>query len=677
MCGITGISYSDSLNDVHDIKLMSDTIAHRGPDGEGFLAINSRTGVVTELGADKTPIRCLPIFGFGANADIYLAHRRLSIIDLSAAGHQPMSNKSKDIWIIFNGEIYNYKSLKNELKEFEFKSNADTEVLLYTYEKWGIESLKKLNGMWSFVIYDAKKNILFGSRDRFGIKPLYYTNTKNYFAFNSEIKGLLAKPGFSHKANLNVTGTFLNTGSYLYDNDTFFKDISELQPSHYFIFNLKNRELTVKRYYDLKYYDKYEKFNEKKNIEYINEVKKRVFNAVDLRLNADVTIGSCLSGGLDSSSIVCTINNLLKTKNYNSIGLKQGVVTACYNNSIIDESNWAKIVSDHVSADWHKVFPQKEELEQDLSDLVYSQDFPFGSTSIYAQYRVMKTAKEAGLKVMLDGQGGDELFTGYTPYYNAFYIEAQKNKDYKLLRNENTYIENTPLPKGYNIFSKKIKIKKEINFFSFIKKLIPQKIKKLIKKILGMQDSSLQQKYIITPNQESHLKKNNFSNEKSYTNYTYTTLNQMLYTFMSYTSLPTLLKYEDRNSMRFSIESRTPFADDINLIEYVFSIPSVYKIHNGWSKYLLRESMSGIIPDIIKKRTDKIGFETPEYDWLKSIKPFIFNNNNNPYLNEIINIPLLEKKWDELFAKQNKRGITDIWILINYILWFNIFKVTI
>ena len=666
MCGITGISYSDSFKDTHDIQQMADAIAHRGPDGEGFLAINSKTRTVTELSGNKTPVNLPPLSGFGVNADVYLGHRRLSIIDLSAAGHQPMSNYQKDIWITFNGEIYNYKSLRNELTEYNFKSKADTEVIIYAYEKWGIDCLHKFNGMWAFVIYDAKKNILFGARDRFGIKPLYYSNTKDFFAFNSEIKGLLAKPGFSRKANLNVTGAFLNTGSFLYDNDTFFDDISELQPSHCFIYNLNKRKLTIERYYDLKYYNKYEKFNEKKNIEYIEGVKERVISAVDLRLNADVTVGSCLSGGVDSSSIVCTINDLLKSKSYYSIGSKQGVVTACYNNSIIDESNWAKIAADHVSADWHKVFPQKEELENDLSDLIYTQDFPFGSTSIYAQYRVMKTAKEAGLKVMLDGQGGDELFTGYTPYYYTFFIEAKKNRDYNLLRNEQNFIQNTPLPNDTDIFSlnKNSLISFIKQYIPNIKRLIPRSIKNKIKKMLNIPNNVPPEKYIKVK-------------EKLYINYSYTTLNQMLYTLMSYTSLPQLLKYEDRNSMRFSIESRTPFADDIDLIEYVFSIPSVYKIHNGWSKYLLRESMSGIIPDVIKTRTDKIGFETPEYDWLKSIKPFIINNSNNPYLNEIINMPLLEKNWDELFAKQNKRGITDIWILINYILWFNIFKVTI
>jgi asparagine synthase (glutamine-hydrolysing) len=649
MCGITGISYHNALNDTFDIQQMSDAISHRGPDGEGFIAVNSRLGTTTELGGKKTPINLPYISSFGVNADIYLAHRRLSIIDLSKAGHQPMSNAKRDIWILFNGEIYNYKSLKNELSQFIFKSNTDTEVLLYAYEKWGIDCLQHLNGMWAFVIYDARKNLLFGARDRFGVKPLYYTNNSEFFAFSSEIKGLLAKRNISRKINTDSSVAFLKTGLLNFGGETFFNDINELQPSHYFIYDLSKKTMSIQRYYELQFYDLWEKFNENKCRDYINGIKERFINAVDLRLNADVTVGSCLSGGMDSSAIVCSIRDLLCKKTYKSIGSKQAVVTACYEYLKIDESKWAKMVVDHASAQWYKVFPKKEELFNDLTDLVYFQDVPFGSTSIYAQYRVMKTAREAGITVMLDGQGGDELFTGYTPYYHTFYYEAKKNNDRELLRNEHKFSLNTPL----NTSSK--------DLLSIIDRYIPRKLKNILKKYYLHFGSS--SRYIRTKG-------------NSYHDYSYDTLNQMLYNFISYITLPELLKYEDRNSMRFSIESRTPFADDIDLIEYVFSIPSVYKIHNGWSKYLLRESMTGIIPNEIKTRTDKISFETPEYEWLEFLKPYIFENNNSN-INIIFNMKRFENDWDRIFLKQNKREIRNIWRYINFIIWFNTFKVTI
>jgi asparagine synthase (glutamine-hydrolysing) len=174
VCGITGIVYNNTLGGIQDILAMSDAVARRGPDGEGFIAINTHLGRITELGGPRTPVPLPPLAGFGANADLYLARRRLSIIDLTTAGHQPMPNKQKDIWVTFNGEIYNYKSLRNKLQEFEVKSNTDTEVLLYAYQKWGIHCRDHFNGMWAFVIYDSRKNLLFGARDRFGVKPLYY-----------------------------------------------------------------------------------------------------------------------------------------------------------------------------------------------------------------------------------------------------------------------------------------------------------------------------------------------------------------------------------------------------------------------------------------------------------------------------------------------------------------------
>jgi len=653
MCGITGIAYSD-YKDTHDIQRMSDAIAHRGPDGEGFIAISTSTGKITELAGNKTPVQLPPLSGFGANANIYLAHRRLSIIDLSTAGHQPMANKQKSIWITFNGEIYNYKSIRNELSDFTYKSNTDTEVLIYAYEKWGINCLERLNGMWAFVIYDAKKNILFGARDRFGVKPIYYTQTSDFFAFNSEIKGLLAKPDISRKINYYASAAYLRNGLESFEGETFFESISELQPAHYFIYDIDKKELTIKRYYELQFCDIWEQFNEKKCGEYIEGVKTKVLQAVDLRLNADVTVGSCLSGGMDSSAIVCSINKLLKEKSYASIGPKQGVVTACYENSPIDESKWAQCVSDHVSAEWHKVFPKREELLNDLNDLIFSQDIPFGSTSIYAQYRVMKTAREAGITVMLDGQGGDELFTGYTPYYYTFYAEAKKNGDTDLLKTEQNYVKNTPFG-DININ----KINKKSHIKDIIKKILPHEIKDFLRTFIRQHES----KYISVSG-------------KTYRQYSYSTLNQMLNTLMYYTSLPILLKYEDRNSMRFSIESRTPFADDIDLIEYTFSIPGVYKIHNGWSKYLLRESMGNIVPKQIKERTDKIGFSTPEYDWLQSIKPYVFDGNNSD-IKKILNISQMEKDWEKIFTKQNRTGITNIWRYINFILWFRTFKVVV
>lgn len=658
MCGITGIVYYQSFENYLDIKNMNDAIAHRGPNGEGFIAINSYNKKVIPLSGKKTPVSLTSLEDFNEKANIYLAHRRLSILDLSPAGHQPMANKNETLWITFNGEIYNYKLLRNELKNlgYSFRSDTDTEVLLYAYEEWGEKCLEKLNGMFAFVIYDKNKDILFGARDRFGVKPLYYTINDMFFAFNSEIKGLLANKKINRTVNINAAVSYLKYGNEIYFNETMFRNILELLPSHCFTYHINNNEIIIRKYYNLVFNDTWESYDKGKSDNAIQMVKELVLDSVKLRLNADVTVGSCLSGGIDSSSIVCSISQLLKKESFSSVGTKQGVVTACYNDKRIDESSWAKIVANKVNAKWIPVFPQKQELINDLQDLIYSQDVPFGSTSIYAQYRVMKTAKEHGITVLLDGQGGDELFTGYTPYYKIFYSEAFRNNDKELLKNEQLHIANMPFNniKFSNFY-------KDSYIRGLAKKILPKWIKERLIYILSKPQVS--SKYILSKGKMYYLD-------------SFNTLNSMLYLLMSQTSLPRLLKYEDRNSMRFSVESRTPFADDINLIQFVFSLPGCYKIHNGWSKYLLRESMKGIIPEEIRLRTDKIGFATPEYDWLKDIKQMVFSFDNKD-INTILDINRLNRDWDSIYQNQNKAGITMLWKYINFIIWFNIFKVTI
>lgn len=654
MCGIAGIFHKSNTGDCRNIKAMNDAISHRGPDGEGYIAVQTGSGNIYQLAGEQTPVSAIPIEKFSENTDLHLAHRRLSIIDLSPAGHQPMANNRQDIWITYNGEIYNYLSLKSELegRGYTFSSHTDTEVLLYAYEEWGTDCLHRFNGMWSFVIYDKRRNILFGSRDRFGVKPLYYVRDAGFFAFCSEIKGLMATGMVSRKANTKAAASYLKQGLENFAGDTFFDSVSELLPAHSFVYDLKTFKFETSKYYNLKTNNIWESYDEKKCRDHISHVREKVLNAVDLRLHADVAVGSCLSGGMDSSAIVCSIEKLLTNRKYDSVGKRQGVVTACYDNFHLDESSWAKIVVDSTGADWHKTYPLREELLSDLSDLVYSQDVPFGSTSIYAQYRVMKSAKEAGLTVMLDGQGGDELFTGYTPYYKMFYEELLFNGEYDLISNEQKYIGNTPF-KDYDIMES-IKPRKKK---STIRRMVPKPIKDVIF-------------YCLKKNKENYIS----AKSGVYPSIRYDSLNGMLAALMTNSSLPQLLKYEDRNSMRFSVESRTPFADDVDLIEYVFNIPASYKIHNGWSKFLLRESMKGIVPDKIRKRTDKIGFNTPEYEWLAKIKPLVFASKHSE-LESIIKMNKLESNWDSIMQLQNKSGVTEIWRYINYILWFDAYHV--
>jgi len=656
MCGIAGIYSKHSKTNPRYIQMMTDALKHRGPDDEGFLAVNTRDSIIYELTGEDSVISYDRIENFEENTDLILGHRRLSIIDLSPSGHQPMFNKEKTIAVIYNGEIYNYLELKEELKKLghTFVTNSDTEVLVEAYSEWGENCLEKFNGMWAFVIYDKRKNILFGARDRFGVKPFYYFHNKDYFVFASEIKAFTKLPFIELKINDEAVFDYLTLGLIESEEEGFLKGIYELKPSHTFVFNLSNSEFSKKKYYSLKYTDKWEQYEHVKSREYIWDVQQKIFSAINLRLRSDVTVGSCLSGGLDSSAIVCVINESLNKNPIRQIGDKQKVFTASYDVKHIDESKWAKLVVNKTKTHWHQTFPKPDELIDDLEELVYYQDIPFGSTSIYAQYRVMKLAKENGVTVLLDGQGGDELFTGYIYLYNSFFQEILKHFSASTLLTELKYLKNSPT-----------------HFTEILSALLKSKTKKLLPSVLlakiinkrAFENKYINKDLIDKYNQRFlEIKKSDPIN-----------LNHALHRQFIQSGLRNLLRYEDRNSMRFSIESRTPFADDINLIDCVFKIPSVYKIHRGWSKYLLRESMKGIVPNEIIYRTDKIGFTTPEFSWLIS-KEDQLREYLTDSLGEYIEVQKLIKDWRIILDAQSKIGITNIWRFINFAIWKKIYN---
>ncbi|MBI4849814.1 MAG: asparagine synthase (glutamine-hydrolyzing) [Nitrospirae bacterium] len=660
MCGISGVFSNTHPLHASLIKSMSDTLRHRGPDDEGYLAVDLKAGAVHHLTGDDSKVEDAHIDSFRKSANLFLSHRRLSIIDPSPAGHQPMCNGDKTLWIVYNGEIYNYLELKAELKSsgYEFKTHSDTEVLLASYEKWGKDCLDRFNGMWSFVIYDRRKNILFGARDRFGVKPFYYYRDGNYFAFASEIKALVSLPFVKKEINRNAVFDYLVLGRQENEEEGFFRGIYELPPSFAFEVDLKKNDFKKWNYYSLEYVNAWGPFDEGKCNEYVSNIRGLLFDAVNLRLRSDVPVGSCLSGGIDSSSIVCVINNLLENESLAQVGEMQKVFTASYAGSDIDESKWAKTVADKTRTAWFQVFPGPEELMDDLEDLVYAQDVPFGTTSIYAQYRVMKLADENGVKVLLDGQGGDELFTGYTGYYSVFFAEILKHLDVPAFCRELKGIEHSPVDVKFIARS----LGKHACFAA-----VPSAVKEWLKlKYYGRKNNN--RKYLNNDFWEANESRLIFSGEKT------TSLNEMLYDLMCKVNLKTLLRYEDRNSMRFSIESRTPFADDINLIEYLFKIPSVYKIHNGWSKFVLREAMKGIIPDQTRLRTDKLGFSTPEYLWLNDNKENLKNYIGRE-LDEFVNTERILRDWDTLMKSHTGFDATNIWRIINLGVWKKVYEI--
>ncbi|MBF0464092.1 MAG: asparagine synthase (glutamine-hydrolyzing) [Nitrospirae bacterium] len=603
MCGIFGIVTNGSAVSPVLVSQITNILKHRGPDDEGYLAVNSKTGAVYNLTGDDSVIAGRHINSFNEPVNMFLGHRRLAILDLSPAAHQPMSYQNR-YYLIYNGEIYNYVELRDELRAegYSFTSNSDSEVLLASYDRWKDGCVDKFNGMWAFAIYDRVDNRLFCSRDRFGVKPFYYATGKFGVAFASEIKALLAFPDIKRTVNEAALYDYLATGN----EGQFLTEIDELPPSHTLTIELhSDLKVKIKKYYTLNINPALNASDGVTADGAALRVRELILSSVSLRLRSDVTCGSCLSGGIDSTSIVCAIDSFIKKEHMSQVGVSQKTFTASYKDAAIDESRWAQIVASQTNTQWYQTYPTAHELLNDLDDLIYTQDIPFRSTSIYAQYRVMKLAHEHGVKVLLDGQGADELFAGYPMFYGAFFSNLLIEGNLKRFISELAHMGNAPLS-ATSVLTYMLK--------SSLMKSIPDSLKNIF---TGGLNNHLSEQF-----KNAHKGRLSAILNEKYSG----SLNTMLMQYMLKENLQCLLKYEDRNSMRFSIESRVPFADDTPLIEYAFSLPGAFKIHNGWSKYVFRRAVSGLVPEAIQWRKDKVAFNTPERLWIKEIYLYLMQS---------------------------------------------------
>jgi asparagine synthase (glutamine-hydrolysing) len=551
MCGIAGIvNLKGAEISQVNLRQMSDAAFHRGPDADGFYA----QGVV----------------GF--------AHRRLAIIDLSPGGAQPMHGPNGTV-ITFNGEIYNYLEIREELCAlgYVFNSESDTEVILAAYQAWDVDCVNHFNGMWAFAIHDPIKNRVFLSRDRFGVKPLYYYSDGTDFFFASEIKQLLPfRPkGYNKEILLN----YLVYGLEEYSQDSFFAGIVKLLPAHNLLIDLTNGAVSTSVYYELKYNANYAALKETEAIELFQKEFER---SIRYRLRSDVQVGTCLSGGLDSSAIAAVASKQFKPKNK---GQRFTAITAQSIDKIKDETPFAKQVADHSNLDWHITKPDRQDFLDHLNTVIRVQEEPFGSPSIVFQYFVFKKAKELGCIVMLDGQGGDEVLMGYERYYASFLASFS--------------LPNRLLAAREVAEHSKLSWLQAILYTWYFR--IPfLRIRKGLKGWRGLSASNRK------------LLRDDLIVKMAETNANAFQLQQFEITKMQ---LPHLLKYEDRNSMHFSIESRLPFLD-YRLVELGVSLSAQCKMKEGWTKYILRKAMKGLVPESVLWRTNKFGFEAPVVSWL-------------------------------------------------------------
>ena len=588
MCAIAGIySAAGRPVDLQMLEAMVRVQAHRGPDGEGYVLLDpsAREKPLAITGPGTPPA--------GGRYALGLGHRRLAIVDLSPLGHQPMATDDGRSWVTYNGEIYNHIELREELraKGHRFRSSSDTEVLLAAYQEWGEACVTRFNGMFAFAIWDGGRRRLFCARDRLGVKPFYYAWDGARFAFASEIKGLLPVLG-RPSPNQRAVFDYLEGACLDHSEDTFFEGIRQLPPAHTLI--VEDDRLTMTRYWGLPEFAEGERLS---SLEAAERFRHLFRDAVRLRLRSDVPIGTCLSGGLDSSSIVCVANELIFANHAvprELIGARQKTFSSCFEDPAYDERQFIRPVVERTGAEAHYTFPDPKELADSVSQLVWQQDEPFGSTSIFAQWNVMRLAAQHGVKVLLDGQGADELLAGYHGFFGAFFADlAARRRWLGLLRELAAYRRlHGPIPKYV--------------FANLARAFLPSPLVRLVRsRMTGSVDwiaPEFRRQWGPTPAAPSLAGSH---------------LHRMQHQLLTWSGLRALLHYEDRNSMAFGIETRLPFLD-YRLVEFVYGLGPELKIRNGWTKAVLREALDRVLPSEVCWRADKMGFVTPEDIWFRT-----------------------------------------------------------
>lgn len=625
MCGIAGGWWPTPEYVAERLPQALRLLQHRGPDDHGYQTYRIH------------------------DASFGLGHTRLSIIDLSAAGHQPMHSADGRWAIVFNGEIYNYRELRDELRILghQFVSDSDTEVLLAAWAQWGAAALPRLTGMFAFALLDKERGQLTCARDAFGIKPFFYAATESGFFFASEIPALMELLPGKPMLDWQRAYDYLVHGDYDSGPRTFFEGVSHLLPGHLLVVDLNRGQVaeserwwvpSIVERHDLSFSDAAEM------------VREQFLQNIRLHLRSDVPLGAALSGGIDSSAVVCAMRHVqpglpIKTFSYIARG------------NAVSEEAWVDRVNQFVGAQSHKVVVSGEELSRDLDDMIAVQGEPFGSTSIYAQYRVFRMAQEQGVTVTLDGQGADEMLAGYNGYPGQRIRSLlEKGRLSEALHFLNQWAKWPG--RGYVAGAKHL-----------VAATTQGKLHDMLRRLGGMHDlpawinaEPLEERGVIC----------RYPYQRPDINEVGRRVSAELLLSLTRRGLPALLRHGDRNSMRFSVESRVPFLT-LDLVELLLSLPETYLISRaGETKSVFRAAMRGIVPDDILDRRDKIGFVTPEQDWLLPMADTV-----RLWLSEDLQIPFLNQaevlREFELIIAGKKAFSWQVWRWINFCRWYSRF----
>jgi len=606
MCGIVGFT---GKTDSEVLTKMTNSITHRGPNDAAYIV----------------------------KQNFSVGFRRLSIIDLSKNIY-PIHNEKNTIELVLNGEIYNYQSLRDELKELghEFVTESDSETIVHGFEEWGEAVVEKLRGMFVFVLFDREKDELFIARDRLGIKPFYYSKHKGKLIFASEIKAILESFNVDRSPNDKAIYRFLNYRIHDVDEDTFFKNVKRLLPGH-FMKVQSDGSFDIKKYWNPEFNPEFS--SKKSDDEYANEFKDIFTEAVDLHLIADVPVGVTLSGGLDSSGIT-SLSKKLYDERYPDAEQEIIAFSAVHPGETVDETKYIDKVVKATGIKSVKIKPEVDKFWEDLENWVYFQEEPVISGAPYAYHTVMREASKQ-VTVLLSGQGGDELLAGYIPYFLTYLKSAKDSHKYWPMIRE-TWMG------------------KDLYFKYFIKKLRESRDK----------SPKIDPKRVLSSEFMDEFKDlgTRFTPSRN--------LNQRLFEDVTIHTTPSLLRYEDKNSMANSLESRVPFFDH-KVVEYIFNLPIDQKIKFGWNRFIYRNAMKGVIPEDIRTRRSKVGFTNPEWEWIERKKDrFIEIFSSESFKSR--------KYWDSTKVLNDfsetlagKRGGDDLlyWRLFIVEMWMRVYKI--
>lgn len=630
MCGLFGVvDAPPGLLDRARVARLLALLQHRGPDDRGWLTLHS---YAIRTGSDPEDLA----------GDVVLLHTRLSILDLSPAGHQPMSTPDGRFHLSFNGEIYNYVELRHELEAAGhwFASGSDTEVLLKAWAEWGAAALGRLVGMFAFALVDAERRVLVLARDQFGIKPLYYAPLAGRLAFASEIPPLLELPGVGRGTNPQRVYDYLRFGRTDHGAETMFAAVCQVQPGHYVELSLDTPDRLAER----KYWRLVPQPVDGLSLDEAAERLRELFlDNVRLHLRSDVPVGAAFSGGVDSSANVTAMRRLSGSQ------LELHTFSYVADDPALSEERWMHIVAQEAGVIRHSVETSPQELLGDLDRLIEIQAEPFGGTSIYAQYRVFRLAKENGIKVMLDGQGADELFAGYR-YYLSYRLAGLVATG-RLLAAARLLRALSALP-GASAGAVAARA---------VGHALPQAVQGSARRFTPHRlvpewlDAGWLAKHDV------ELSDPGRTTRGSLRKYRLDTVR---------TGLRELLRYEDRNSMASSIESRVPFLTPA-LAEFAAGMPDDYLIApDGTGKLVLRRGLRGLVPDAILDRRDKIGFATPEAAWLRALGPWVQDvfGSEAARASGPLRIGPARQHWEEM--QNGKRPFDPVaWRWLNFVRW--------